>query len=71
MIPDETRSKIRRLFFGEHWKVGTIAAQLGVHHEAVRNAIDAQSFMTPEHRVRAEMLDPYRDFRPPDLTFAS
>lgn len=62
MIPDETRSKIRRLFFGEHWKVGTIAAQLGVHHEAVRNAIDAQSFMTPEHRVRAEMLDPYRDF---------
>jgi DNA replication protein DnaC len=32
LIPAE----IRRLFFGEHWKVGTIAAQLGLHHETVR-----------------------------------
>lgn len=32
-------TRIRRLHFAEHWKVGTIATQLGVHHEAVRHAI--------------------------------
>jgi len=62
MIPDETRAKIRRLFFAEHWKVGTIAAQLGVHRDAVTHAIHARSFLTPELRLRAELLDPYRDF---------
>lgn len=62
MIPEEVRSRIRRLFFAEHWKVGTIAAQVGVHHDAVTQAINARSFMTPAMRVRAEMLDPYRDF---------
>jgi transposase len=62
MIPEEIRSKIRRLFFGEHWKVGTIAAQLGVHHETVEHAIAVRSFLAPGMRVRAELLDPYRDF---------
>jgi transposase len=62
MIPEEARSRIRRLFFAEHWKVGTISAQLGVHHDAVRHAINAHSFLAPAMRVRAELLDPYRDF---------
>ena len=35
MIADEQRARIRRLFFAEHWKVGTIAAELGVHHDTV------------------------------------
>ena len=39
MISDEQRAKIRRLFFAEHWKVGTIAAELGVHHDTVHHAI--------------------------------
>ena len=29
MITPAQRAEIRRLFYGEHWKVGTIAAQLG------------------------------------------
>jgi transposase len=62
MIPEETRSKIRRLFFAEHWKVGTIAAQLGVHRDAVTHAINARAFLAPAMRARAELLDPYRDF---------
>ena len=62
MIPEAIRSKIRRLFFAEHWKVGTICAQLGVHHDAVTHAIEARSFLAPAMRVRAELLDPYRDF---------
>jgi transposase len=62
MISDEQRAKIRRLFFAEHWKVGTIAAELGLHHDAVHRAIESRSFLVPTLRVRAEMLDPYRDF---------
>jgi hypothetical protein len=34
-LAPETEAEIRRLFFAEHWKVGTIAAQLGVHHDSV------------------------------------
>ena len=29
MIPAEQRARIRRLYFAEHWKIGTIAAELG------------------------------------------
>jgi transposase len=41
-LPLDVVTRIRRLHFAEHWKVGTIAAQLGVHHEAVRRAIGIQ-----------------------------
>ena len=40
MITPAQRAEIRRLFYGEHWKVGTIAAQLGLHHETVRAAVE-------------------------------
>ena len=39
MITPEQHAEIRRLHYGEHWKVGTIAAALGVHHDTVRAAI--------------------------------
>jgi DNA-binding transcriptional regulator LsrR (DeoR family) len=39
MITPEQHAEIRRLYYGEHWKVGTIAAALGVHHETVRAAV--------------------------------
>src|ERR1700752_696944 len=62
MITAALRAKMRRLFFAEHWKVGTIAAELGVHHKTVHGAIESRSFLAPILRARAEMLDPYRDF---------
>ena len=62
MISDAQRANIRRLFFAEHWKVGTIAAELGLHHDTVHLAIESRSFLAPVLRARAEMLDPYRDF---------
>jgi transposase len=62
MIDDALRAKIRRLFFAEHWKVGTIAAELGVHHDTVHHAIESRSFLAPVLRARAELLDPYRSF---------
>jgi transposase len=32
-------AEIRRLHFAEHWKVGTIATQLGLHHETVERVL--------------------------------
>ena len=53
MITPELRARIRRLFFAEHWKVGTIAAELGVHHETVMHAIEADRFVRPDALVCA------------------
>ena len=39
MITPEQHAEIRRLYYGEQWEVGTIAAALGVHHDTVRAAI--------------------------------
>jgi hypothetical protein len=55
MISDTQRATIRRLFFAEHWEVGTIAAELGIHHDAVHHAIESRSFLTPALRLRAQM----------------
>ena len=44
MISPETRAQIRRYFYAEHWKIGTIASELGVHPDAVRNAIESERF---------------------------
>jgi transposase len=62
VIAPEVRARIRRLFFAEHWKVGTIAAELGVHHDAVRGAIEAERFIRPGAVLRASMLDAYKSF---------
>jgi len=62
MISDDVRARIRRLFFAEHWKVGTIATELGVHQDTVARAIETTRFATVQFRTKAQMLDPYRDF---------
>lgn len=59
MISAEQRAEIRRLFYAEHWKVGTIAAALGVHRDTVRLAIEAERFLAPLARPRPTGLDPY------------
>lgn len=38
MISPETRAEIRRYFYAEHGKVGTIARELRVHADTVRHA---------------------------------
>jgi transposase len=62
MITPEQRAEIRRLHYAEHWKVGTIATQLGVHHETVLAAINRASVLTRGGRCRATTLDPYLPF---------
>lgn len=61
MIPAAQVTEIRRLFFAEHWRVGTIAAQLGVHPDTVRRALATERFARPSV-VRPSVLDPYRAF---------
>jgi transposase len=62
MIDPETRAQIRRYFYAEHWKIGTIARELGVHPDAVRNAIEAQRLGLGGRPVRPSMVDPYLAF---------
>jgi len=61
MITAEQRASIRRLFYAEHWKIGTIAAQLGVHPETVKAALQVERFR-PGPAPRQRLTDPYIDF---------
>jgi transposase len=61
MIDPETHVQIRHYFYAEHWKIGTIASQLGIHKDAVRHAIESDRF----HRgqtLRPSIIDPYLEF---------
>jgi transposase len=62
MITPEQHAEIRRLYYGEHWKVGTIAAALGVHHDTVRAAIVNDTQGLRRGTCRATQLDPYLPF---------
>jgi len=62
MISDEQRALIRRMFFAEHWKIGTIAAELGLHHDTVELAIEPRRFVNRRHVSSSTQLGPYRAF---------
>ena len=62
MISPELRAHIRRLFYAEHWKMGTIAAELGVHRNTVALAVECERFTNVAYRPAVTLLDPYRDF---------
>jgi transposase len=61
MISPETRAQIRRYFYAEHWKIGTIVSELGVHPDTVRNAIESERFRKTSP-LRPSIVDPYADF---------
>lgn len=62
MIDRDQAAEIRRLYFAEHWKKGTIAAHLGVHPDVVERVIGP---LGPEPKARPDrprLLDPYVGF---------
>ena len=61
MISLETRAQIRRYFYAEHWKIGTIARELGIHPDAVRKAIESDRFHRGQE-LRPSIIDPYLEF---------
>ncbi len=60
MIDDETRAHIRHLFYAEHWKIGTIARELGLHPETVSAAVETDRFSNT--KAPRNVADPYADF---------
>jgi len=61
MISPETRVQIRRYFYAEHWKIGTIAQALNVHPDTVRRALEVERFPHAEP-LRPSKVDPYLPF---------
>src|SRR3972149_1798110 len=61
MIPPAQVTEIRRLFFAEHWRVGTIATQLGLHPDTIRRALATERFARPA-LPRPSQCDPDRPF---------
>jgi transposase len=60
----EVEAEIARLYHAEHWKVGTIAAQVGVHEDVVRRVLGLlKPRSRPERRERAPLpVAPFIDF---------
>src|SRR5712691_263343 len=62
MIAPEQIAEIRRLFFAEHWKVGTIAAALGLHPDTVRDAVETDRFNRARIIRTSTLTDPFVGF---------
>ena len=62
MITPAQRAEIRRLYYGEHWKMGTIAVQLGLHRETVRAAVEHETGGVRHGVCRPSALDPFLPF---------
>jgi transposase len=60
VIDVEVVGRIRRLYYAEHWRVGTIAQELGLHHETVQRAL-SEGARTPAG-PRGSLFDPYLGF---------
>jgi transposase len=70
MISLELLANIRRLYYAEHWKVGTIADQLKLHPDTVRRALETERFNRWRARAapRVSLVDPYLPFLRETLT---
>jgi len=59
MLDAATVAEIRRLYYAEHWKVGTICSQLGVHADAVRRALHRGPGQMVPSPPRRRISDPF------------
>lgn len=57
----EVEVEIRRLYYAEHWRVGTIASQLSVHGDVVRRVLGLLE-RAPGGAERPRLVEPYKDF---------
>lgn len=62
MTTPELEAEIMRLYYAEHWKVGTIVAQLATHPEVVRRVLGLGAARAARARPRVRLVDPYRIF---------
>jgi transposase len=59
MLDAATVAEIRRLYYAEHWKIGTISSQLGVHGDAVRRALRREPGQMAPSPPRRRITDPF------------
>ena len=67
----EIAARIRRLYYAEHWRIGTIATELAVHRDAVARVLGYPGGAAPTPTARAlrrSGLDPYKPFLAEVLT---
>lgn len=60
-VPKETDVNIVRLYYGEHWRVGTIAAQLGIHPDVVKRALGHKP-TSGDLVCRPSLIQPFEEF---------
>jgi transposase len=60
VIDLEAVNRIRHLYYAEHWRVGTIATELGLHHDTVTRALTDGPRAKPA--LRPSQFDPYASF---------
>jgi len=58
----EIDAEVLRLHYGEHWPVGTIARQLGIHADVVRRAIGRKQGVVAPGSRPLSVLAPYYEF---------
>lgn len=59
MISPEREAEIVRLYHAERWRMGTIAAQLGLHHTTVRRVLAQQGVEAARTSPRPSIVDPF------------
>jgi transposase len=59
MIPKEKEAEILRLFHAEHWRVNTIAQQLGLHHTTIRRVLQQGGVGRQALATRPSITDPF------------
>jgi transposase len=59
MISREREAEILRLWHAERWKIGTIAAQLGVHHDTVHRVLAQSAVAAGAMTSRSSIVDPF------------
>src|SRR6185437_13747872 len=62
MISRELEAEILRLYHAEHWPIGTLARQLGIHHDTVRRVLTQAGIPAAEQSTRRSMADPFVPF---------
>lgn len=58
----DVEAEIRRLYFAEHWKRGTIAAQLALHADVVERVLGSFGPKPGTPRPESRVLEPYLAF---------
>ena len=46
-VVDDVEAEIRRMYFAEHWPVGTVATQLAQHPDVVRRVLKLDEVRAP------------------------